>query len=78
MYIHIGERKTVSSKECVGIFNADTLVLSDSNEWILEECDENSKTIVITADGDVLFSKVSPYTVLKRNFFESNYYWRRT
>lgn len=77
MFIHIGERKTISIKTCVGIFYSQTLAMSDINMWLLEGIDEKAKTVVLADNGDVVCSKVSPFTVIKRNSLDNEYFWRR-
>jgi regulator of extracellular matrix RemA (YlzA/DUF370 family) len=81
MFLHIGERKVVSDTKIVGIFNYETLKRSQINEKIVnyvekEQCD--IKTIVIDTDNRVIFSKVSPFTVIKRDSFDDNdMIWRK-
>ena len=81
MFLHIGERKVVSDTKIVGIFNYETLKRSQINEKIVnfiekEQCD--IKTIVIDTNNQVIFSKVSPFTVIKRDSFDDNdMIWRK-
>jgi hypothetical protein len=77
MFIHIGERKTISIKSCVGIFNYQTLIQSDINVWICSRLDNSSKTVALPINGDVISSKVSPFTVIKRNSLDTEFFWRR-
>lgn len=78
MFIHIGERKTVSTKRCVGLFNSQTLMNSEINTWLLEKMDKKTKTVALVENGDVFCSKVSPFTVIKRYSLDTEYYWRRS
>jgi hypothetical protein len=69
VFIHIGEKKTISDRKIIGIFNINSIVSSDLNivykDYIgTSQCD--IKTIVIDRDNMTLCSKVSPYTVIKR------------
>jgi hypothetical protein len=81
MFIHIGEKKIVSDLSIIGIFNYDSFIKSQINNKYLdkienEQCD--IRTIVIDTNNHVFFSKVSPYTVIKRdNFDENDYIWRK-
>ena len=77
MYIHIGERKIISDKKCVGIFNADTLKKSELNSWILKQLNPGDKTAVIDIQNNVFSSKVSPFTVMKREDIYNELFWRK-
>ncbi len=81
MYIHIGERKIVSDRKTVGIFNIKTILTSDLNHRILNAIDIQKcdiKTIVIDTDSNITTSKVSPFTVIKRISINSkDCIWRR-
>jgi len=78
MIIHIGEHKIVSDKKCIGIFNFDSLMKSPDNMWILKVLDDDIKTIVVMENSDIVYSKVSPYTVIKRTLLKHAYFWRRS
>ncbi|MGL4331797.1 MAG: extracellular matrix regulator RemB [Bacteroidales bacterium] len=69
MFIHIGERNIVSDKAIIGIFNVKTLEKSPINDKYLKKCDfsqRDIKTIVIDNNNEVILSKVSSFTVIKR------------
>lgn len=72
MFIHIGEREVISDKECVGIFNVETLLLSDENKAFIEGLDKKGKTVAVLADGSLVVSKVSPFTVITRTSIKEN------
>ena len=47
MFIHIGNNIAISDKKLMGIFNRETLMLSNDNEWITKQVDSGDKTIAI-------------------------------
>lgn len=71
MFIHIGNREIVSDEKIIGIFNADTLEMSERNEEYLDEMKSNSKTVIIDDDDEVILSIVSSYTIIKRTAIDS-------
>ena len=78
MFIHIGNRKTVSGHRCVGIFNMESLRDSDTNKWLTEGLTDDEKTLALLVDGQIITSEVSPFTVIKRTMEEMDeYIWRR-
>jgi hypothetical protein len=66
MHIHIGNNIFVSGSKCVGIFNVDTLKLSDDNKWMLNNISNNDKTVSLDIKNTIIGSEVSPYTIIKR------------
>lgn len=77
MFIHIGDRKVISDKNCVGIFNTETLKISESNNWLLKGYEELYKTAVVLLNGTVEYSTVSSFTVMKRKEYSHEFIWRR-
>ncbi|MFC1670906.1 hypothetical protein ACFL20_10985 [Spirochaetota bacterium] len=77
MYIHIGNKKIVSDKYFIGIFNAETLRLSDVNKWIVDSIESGDKSIAIKENNDIVTSRVSPFTVIKRTSLKNDIIWRR-
>jgi hypothetical protein len=81
MFIHIGERKIVSDKKVIGVFNLESLNKSDLNKSLIDNIDNSKcdiKTIVIDRDCNIFSSKVSPFTVIKRGSIEYNEcVWRK-
>lgn len=77
MFIHIGEKQIISDKTCVGIFNYDTLNQSAINNWIISDLNNKIKTVVIDKRNHIAHSKVSSYTVIKRDSIEKECIWRR-
>ena len=76
MFIHVGNRKIVSDKDIVGIFNIETLRLSDENLNFLSSISSNDKTVVIDRENKIILSEVSPFTVIRRTMLE-DVVWRR-
>ena len=66
MYIHLGNNIIVSGDKCVGIFNAETLKLSDDNKWMINNIGDNDKTVSLDIENIIVKSEVSPYTIIKR------------
>lgn len=66
MFIHIGNNILVSDRKCVGIFNTETLRLSDDNKWLFENIKENDKMISLDINNNMLASEVSSFTIMKR------------
>ena len=77
MFIHVGERKVISDRNIVGIFNSETLLMSDDNSRYFTKLEENVKTVVIDTGDNVISSGVSPFTVIKRTGISKDFVWRR-
>ena len=78
MFIHLGDRITVSDKDFIGIFNYETLVKSEINSWITANIMyKKTKTVAIGENNDIITSKVSPYTVIKRTNIDKDLIWSR-
>lgn len=81
MFIHIGEKKVISDKKIIGIFNIDTIINSELNKIYKKSFDKiqcDIKTIVIDRDNMTLCSKVSPFTVIKRILIDDkDCVWRK-
>lgn len=77
MYIHLGERKIISDREYVGIFNTETINLSSLNGWIKEHIKENDRSIAINIKNDIIGSGVSPFTIIKRVSYKKELIWSR-
>lgn len=77
VFIHIGNNIAISDKKLMGIFNRETLMLSNDNEWITKQVDSEDKTVAIDVQNSVRSSNVSPFTVIKRTALEEEFVWRR-
>ena len=66
MFIHIGNNILVSDRKCVGIFNIETLKLSEENNWILKNTGDNDKMVSLDIDNNIVASEVSSFTIMKR------------
>jgi hypothetical protein len=78
MYIHLGEKKIISDRNFVGIFNAETIRMSSLNVWIKESIKENDRSVAININNDITGSGVSPFTVIKRVSYEKDLIWSRS
>lgn len=67
MFIHIGSNLTISDRVCVGIFNVETLGLSEENKWITGNLNPEDKVVVIDINNKITATNVSPFTIIKRN-----------
>ena len=81
MFIHIGNRETVSDRDIIGIFSYKTLSYSLINSRYTKNVDislGDIKTIVIDNKNGVLWSKVSSFTIIKRTTLdEKDFVWSR-
>ena len=77
MFIHLGDKIIVSEKDYIGIFNYETLIKSEVNLWITEKTNNTMKTIAIGENNNIITSKVSPYTVIKRTDVKKDCIWSR-
>jgi len=72
MYIHIGDKKIVSDKQIIGIFNTETIKKSDLNIWLKSIIDDNYKVIAIGIANEITGSNVSPFTIINRNVINND------
>jgi hypothetical protein len=77
MHIHAGHRIIVSDRKIVGIFNTETILLSQKNERFFDKIKPEDKTIIIEKTDNAITSGVSPFTVIKRTELQANFVWRR-
>ena len=77
MYIHIGDDKQVSVAKTVGIFNIESLKISTDNAYLLKNAGEEDKLLVVNTKNEITYSKVSPYTVMKRTSIIEDAEWRK-
>ena len=72
MFIHIGDREIVSDRQCVGIFNTGTLRMSQENRMLCNKIAKEAKTAAVMINGNVVSSRVSPFTVITRMKIKGN------
>ena len=77
MYIHIGDNKQVSSTKLIGIFNIESLRLSADNADLLKNINEDDKLLAVNVKNEIICSRVSPYTVIKRASIIEDAEWRK-
>jgi hypothetical protein len=77
MFIHIGDNIIVSDKKLVGIFNRETIEMSDDNEWLIKQVADKGKTIALDRFNTIMSSSVSPFTVIKRTALDEDSVWRK-
>jgi regulator of extracellular matrix RemA (YlzA/DUF370 family) len=78
VYIHLGEKKIISDRKYVGIFNAETIMMSSLNVWIKDNIKDNNRSIAININNDIIGSGVSPFTVIKRTSYKKDLIWSRS
>ncbi|MDY6969087.1 MAG: hypothetical protein SVR08_10605 [Spirochaetota bacterium] len=66
MYIHIGNRRVVSDKEIIGIFNAETIMMSKENAAYIKHIKQEDKSIIVYNNNNIISSSISPYTIINR------------
>jgi len=66
MFIHIGNNIIISDKNCIGIFNTETLKNSSDNNWLIKDISDEDKLVVLESGNRITGSGVSPFTVIKR------------
>lgn len=77
MYIHIGNNIICSDAKIIGVFNRDTLVKSGDNEWIIRQVPQDFKTVAVERNNSIVYSMVSPFTVIKRTGIDGGVVWRK-
>ncbi len=77
MHIHAGDRIIVSDKKIIGIFNAETILMSELNKKFFDKIKPGDKTVVIDRTNNALSTGVSPFTVIKRTELKCEFVWRR-
>lgn len=77
MHIHAGNRIIVSDKKIIGIFNTETIVMSELNKKFIDKIKPGDRTIIIDRTNNSLLTGVSPFTVVKRTELNCEFVWRR-
>lgn len=68
MFLHIGENNLVKSKDIIGIFDINSLKISDENKAFIDKFGDDikeKKTLIITEKGNYL-SNILVSTMAKR------------
>ncbi len=66
MFVHIGDRKTVSDKHLIAILNCETIIKSpELNSDFIDKIGKEDKTMALCSHS-IITTKVSSYTVIKR------------
>ena len=77
MHIHAGNRIIVSDKKIIGIFNTETILMSQVNRRFFDKIKPEDKTIVIDKLDNSITTGVSSFTVIHRTELKGNFVWRR-
>ena len=77
MHIHAGNRVIVSDEKIVGIFNTETILMSEENERYFDKIRPEDKTIIIDRSDNTITTGVSPFTIMKRTELQGNIVWRK-
>ncbi|MGQ9842817.1 MAG: hypothetical protein ACUVRK_04555 [Spirochaetota bacterium] len=77
MFIHIGDRKSVSDKHLIAILNCETIVKSpEINSGFIDKIEKEDKTMAVCTHS-ITTTKVSSYTVIKRYGQLSDAVWSK-
>ncbi len=77
MHIHAGNRKIVSDKNIIGIFNTETILKSAENSRFFDKINIGDKTIIIDKLDNTITTGVSSFTVIHRTELKGNIVWRK-
>ena len=77
MHIHAGNKIVVSDKKIVGIFNTETILMSEINKDFFNKVKPGDKTLVIDRNNNTVSTGVSPFTIIKRTDLNCDFAWRR-
>jgi hypothetical protein len=77
MHIHAGNRIIVSDKKIIGIFNTETILMSQKNNRFFDKIGSEDRTIIIDRSDNAITTGVSPFTVTKRTELQAKFVWRR-
>ncbi len=76
MYLHLGQKQVVTTKEIIGIFDLDTATVSARTRDFLRRAEgagkvisvsqELPKSFILCENGNVYLSQISPATLLAR------------
>jgi hypothetical protein len=77
MHIHAGNRIIVSDKKIVGIFNTETILMSQKNSRFFDKIKPEDRTIIIDRSDNAITTGVSSFTVTKRTELQAKFVWRR-
>lgn len=77
MYIHIGNKKQISNKSIVGIFNIEALQLSSDNDYLLKDVSLKDKSIAVYINNETVYSNISSYTLIKRGLTPADIVWQK-
>ena len=77
MYIHTGDNNIISSDNLVVILNIETLKLSETNNYLLENLKSDRKTLIIDQFNNKISSIVNSDTIIKRKIDDKDFVWRK-
>jgi hypothetical protein len=67
----------VSYDRLVGIFNTETVLMSEENDAYRGLITHGDKSMIVDAANNVVTSIVSSYTLIKRKILKGEYFWIR-
>ncbi len=77
MFLHIGNKKSIKTKDIIGIFDMDTATVSPITKEYLKTAERDKRTVsvslelpkafILKDDGTVYFSQISTSTLQGRN-----------
>ncbi|MFW6365638.1 MAG: hypothetical protein ACOC2H_04075 [Spirochaetota bacterium] len=68
----------MSRRNIIGIFNRETIEISDMNDEYKDEIDQSARSVIIDSDDEVITSPVSSATLIEREaFIDTDFLWKR-
>lgn len=76
MYLHVGNNRSLRTKDIIGIFDMDTATVSPTTKQYLKNSERENRTVnvsyelpksfIITRDEKIYFSQISTHTLMGR------------
>ncbi|MDA3899951.1 MAG: hypothetical protein PF637_05460 [Spirochaetes bacterium] len=78
MIFHIGKREVISFDSIIGIFNSESIEISEYNNYYKEEMNSSTRSIIVDCDDEIISSEISSYTLMEREIINSTeLLWKR-
>ena len=78
MFVHIGDRKSISDKHLIAILNCETLSQSpDINSFYISKINKKEAKTIAICTNSIITTRVSSYTIIKRYGKFSDAVWSK-
>lgn len=77
MYLHAGNNIIISDARVMGVFNAETLLMSETNKRYFEGIKNGDRTVIIDRSDNYITSRINSITIINRAELKDNIVWRR-